>query len=311
MLLFQAIEVRCRGRHVAGTHLAGILLTGILLAGSTFVPGRVVAQTAGSDQRSDGIAVQGIGERVAKPNQVELDIQVSGAAELYGDALVKFRDVKRRTLEAFEALKIDNLSIEERGVALSRGDSAEAMQMAMRGQDATSIKFKVDLSSRLRIKLTDISEMPPEVVLETLGKMLDTARDSGADVGPSAAEVNMAYRYGRPVTGSISRFVLQDFESVREEAYKAAIADARQRAERLAKLNGLKLGRVLSVSEVAVSGDETTSQPQPNYNVQAGSGEPHRGLRIETDMFADIPVRVRLMVRFAIDDPVTETAQAR
>lgn len=273
---------------------------------------RASAQTASADPRTEGIAVQGIGERAAKPNQVEVDLQVAGAAELYGDALVKYRDVKRRTLESFEALKLDNLSIEERGVALARGDSAEAMQMMMRGQAPTSVKYKVELSSRLRIKLGGIAEMPAEQVLETLGKLLDTARDSGADVGPSAAEMNMAYRYGRQISGSMSRFVLQDFEGLREEAYKAAIDDARARAERLASLNGLKLGRVLSVSEVAVSGDETSTQSQPSYDGSPSrSGEPRRGARIETDLFADVPVRVRLMVRFAIEDPAADTAQAR
>lgn len=272
------------------------------------------AQQTTSSGQNEGIAVQGIGERSAKPNQVELDLQVAGAAELFGDALVKYRDVKRRTLEAYDALKLSNLKVEERGVALARGDSAEAMQLAMRGQATTGVKFKVELSSRLRIKLDNLSEIPPEQVLETLGRLLDTARDSGADVGPSAAELNMAYRYGRQVSGGISRFVLQDFESLREEAYQAAVADARARAERLAALNGLQLGRVLSVSEVSVSGDEVSNQGQVYYNgdqqVQR-PGEARRGLRIETDTFTDIPIRVRLSVRFAIAEPATETANAR
>lgn len=274
----------------------------------------VCAQYVASDSRGDGITVQGIGERVAKPNQVEVDLNVAGAAELFGDALVKYRDVKRRTLDAYKALNLSNLEIDERGVALGRGDSAEAMQMAMRGQAPTDVKFKVELSSRLRIKLTGISETPPEQVLETLGKLLDTARDSGANVGPSAAELNMAYRYGRQITGGISRFVLQDFEPLREEAYKAAVADARARAERLASLNNVKLGRVVSINELAVSGDEITSNTQQNYydpSQQGRTGEPRRGTRIETDMFSDIPIRVRLMVRFAIEEPATETARAQ
>lgn len=287
--------------------------TGCLTACLFVLAGGSGAHGQSADTRSDGIAVQGIGEVASKPNQVELDLQVAGAAELFGDALVKYRDVKRRTLEAFQALKLGNLSVDERGIALARGDSAEAMQMAMRGQATAGVKFKVELSSRLRVKLTDISQQQPEQVLETLGKLLDTARDSGADVGPSAAELNMAYRYGRQVNGAISRFVLQDFEPLREAAYKAAVADARARAERLASLNGLKLGRVLSVNEVLVSGDEASGQTVTNYDgsQQMRPGEPKRGLRIETDTFTDIPVRVRLLVRFAIEDPTADTAKAR
>jgi uncharacterized protein YggE len=278
---------------------------------STGLPMAAAQSASRSDVGTEGIAVQGIGERVAKPNNVELELRIAGSAEIFGDALVKYRDVKRRTLEAYQALGLKNLTIDERGIALAKGDSAEAMQMAMRGQIATSTKFKVELSSSLRIQLTDVAQMPPEQVMETLGKLLDTARDSGADIGPSAAELNMAYRYGRQVSGSISKFVLQDFDDIREEAYKAAVADARARAERLASLTGLKLGRVLSVSEISVSGDEITTQSQPYNNPnQASAGEPRRGLRIETDMFADIPVRVRLMVRFAIEEPETVTAQS-
>jgi len=292
--------------------IAWLMFTGCIMLLAMIAP--AAGQSSSADSRSDGISVQGIGERAAKPNQVEVDLQVAGSAELFGDALVKYRDVKRRTLEAYKALNLNNLVIDERGVALGRGDSAEAMQMAMRGQVTSGVKFKVELSSKLRIQLTDIAEIPPEQVLETLGKLLDTARDSGADVGPSAAEINMAYRYGRPVTGGISRFVLQDFEALREEAYKAAVADARSRAERLASLNGLKLGRVVSVNELAISGDEIAASTSQNYydpNQQGKAGEARRGLRIESDMFTEIPIRVRLMVRFAIEEPATETARAQ
>jgi uncharacterized protein YggE len=272
---------------------------------------RAASAQVSSDPRTEGIAVQGLGERAAKPNQVELELRIAGSAEIFGDALVKFRDVKRRTLEAYQALGLKNLTVRERGIALARGDSQEAMQMAMRGQVTEGVKFKVELSSNLRVQLTDVAEMPPEQVMETLGKLLDTARDSGADVGPSAAQINMAYRYGQQITGSISRFVLQDFEAAREEAYKAAVADARARAERLASLSGVKLGRILSVSELNVSGDEITQHSQPYYpNQQVSAGEPRRGLRIESDTFTDIPIRVRLMVRFAIDEPDTVTAQS-
>lgn len=294
------------------TRLAAVMLVAAVIGLQPLLLSPGLAQVT-SDPRTEGIAVQGLGERVAKPNQVELDLRVAGSAEIFGDALVKYRDVKRRTLEAYQALGLKNLSVDERGIALAKGDSAEAMQMAMRGQVATGTKFKVELSSSLRIRLTDLADMPPEQVMETLGKLLDTARDSGADVGPSAAEINMAYRYGRQINGAISRFVLQNFDALREDAYKAAIADARARAERLATLSGLKLGRVLSVSEIAVSGDEVTPQSQPYYDPSQArtGGEPRRGLRIESDSFTDIPVRVRLMVRFAIDEPATETAQSR
>src|SRR4051812_19329991 len=67
---------------------------------------------------SDGITVFGTGELRAKPNVVQIDLRASAKAELTDDAIVKFKDSKKRTLEAFEALKMQNLKIDEQGLAL-------------------------------------------------------------------------------------------------------------------------------------------------------------------------------------------------
>ena len=61
----------------------------------------------------EGIAVYGTGELTARPNMVEIDLHVSGKAELTGDALVKYRDAKKRLLEALDKLKLPGLSTDE------------------------------------------------------------------------------------------------------------------------------------------------------------------------------------------------------
>src|SRR5207244_135021 len=63
----------------------------------------------------EGFTVTGKGSVSAKPNRLEIDLEVSAASELTADAIVKYRDTKRRLQEAFVALKLENLAVEERG----------------------------------------------------------------------------------------------------------------------------------------------------------------------------------------------------
>ena len=44
-------------------------------------------------------------------------------------------------------------------------------------------------------------------------------------------------------------FKIPDAASLREEAYKLAVADARAKAAKLADLSGVKLGRILAVQD--------------------------------------------------------------
>ena len=258
-----------------------------------------------------GISVSGKGEVRAKPNFVEIDMRSAASAELTADALVKYRDSKRRTLEAFDKLQLKELAIEERGLTLSPGNAQEAMQMAWRGMGGgAAYKMQVEISSTLHLKLGGIRDLPSEEVMETIGKLLDTAQDSGAGVGPSQADINNAWRYGNMLNSSIVRFVVRDLNDLREEAYTKAVADARKRAERLARLNGVRLGGVLSVNETYVSGDDPAQGQMRYYGgyyapAPAQLDEPH----LVSESFSEVNFQVRLMVRFAIAGPAEETAK--
>jgi uncharacterized protein YggE len=265
-----------------------------------------------SGSQSAGISVYGTGETSAKPDLVEISLRANASAELTADALVKYKDTKRRTLEAFEKLKLEKLEVDEQGVQLSNQGSAEQMQMAMRGMMGTGGgKSQVQISSSLQLRLAGIRELPVEQVLETVGSLLDAAKDAGADVGPSAAELNMAWRYGNMPEGALVRFIIDDLDKLREEAYESAVADARTRAARLAKLNGIKLGSVLGVQEMQVSGDEVQQQQvvyNPYGRAQHATGKPKKP-HIISETFNDIPFRVKLLVRFAIEPEPDKTAK--
>jgi uncharacterized protein YggE len=111
------------------------------------------------------------------------------------------------------------------------------------------------------------------------------------------------YYYDYPPQGAgLVRFVLEDFDKLQEEAYEKAIAEARARAERLARLSRVELGPIVAVREILVPG-EKTSNVNPNFYYNRWGSNPDDETprkRLETSRFQDIPVRVELLVRFEV-----------
>jgi len=271
-----------------------------------------LAQVVPSLGLGEGITVSGTGSVATRPNLVEIDLQVSGKAELTSDALVKYRDAKKRVLEILEKLGIEQLGVDERALAITVGStSTQQQQRIINGIVQNPGKPQVSVSSTVRLTLEGVRESEPEELIKTIGRLLDAARDAGVNVGPTAAEAAMALRFGRqPQNASPVRFVLDDLADVREKAYAAAVADARDRATRLAKLHHMELGSALSIQEVAVGGDKPTTTVINAYIYQpAAPAIDTDGPRIVSNSLAEIPVYVKLMVRFAISPPAPATAQ--
>jgi uncharacterized protein len=265
---------------------------------------RVRGQTtsdADSAERTRGITVSGSGEVRAKPNMIEVQLRSAAKAELTGDAIVKYRDAKKRTLSAFTGLKIENIEIEEEGLSITPGNAAEMMQMMWRGMANTTSKTQIELASTLTVRLKGIDSLTPEEMTETIGKILDVAQDSGATVGPSQEEAAMARWNGRMQHGGIVKFILNDIAEIREQAYAKAAEDARTRATRQAKLFGVELGDIVNVQEVFVSGDNNNSSRQFNpWYYDGSSDSDEKKSRITSDSLTEIPFRVKLLVRFGI-----------
>ena len=250
-------------------------------------------------QAEPGITVEGSGEQKATPDVIELNMKIVGRAELTDDAVVKHRDARKRTLEAFKALKLENLKIDERELSLRPGNAQEMWQAAMNGMMQTAGKrTQIEISSTLRARLVDVGKIPEEELMSTIGKLLDTAQDTGAGIGPSDSDVSMAWRYGyRMNQNAIVKFIISDISQIREKAYEAAVQDSRQRAQRLARLNGVKLGPVVAVEERTGSGGG-----QIYYYPWGGGGDDseHADNEIVADTFSGAAIKVKLQVRFAI-----------
>src|SRR5262245_2715239 len=88
-------------------------------------------------QGEPGITVEGSGETTSVPEVVEINLKLSALGELTDDAVVKHRDARKRALETFNALKFENLKIEEKDLSLKSGNAQEMWQMMWNGMPSS------------------------------------------------------------------------------------------------------------------------------------------------------------------------------
>jgi uncharacterized protein YggE len=266
--------------------LIGLATVPLPAPAQIYFPGSAASTAAGN---IEGFTVAGKGSAAAKPNRLEIDLEVSAASELTADAIVKYRDAKRRLQDAFTALKLEDVEVVERGLLVNE----KGMQMNpyfFDYQPNRRAKAEVQLSRKLVVRCSKIRELDEEALLQLVGKLLDAAQDAGARVG-SGPDMNYRYYYNpyEQMQSGLIRFILDDFDKLEEEAYEKAIADAQARAARLARLSRVELG---PITAVRVAGAPEDTAPRPD--------EAATKKRLESSRFQEIPVRVELVVRFDV-----------
>ena len=174
--------------------VALIVLTFVILGGSNrpalAQPFDPTASAAGSTPNIEGFTVSGKGFVSAKPNLVEVDMDVSASSELTADAIVKYRDAKKRIRDAFAALKLNSVSVEERGLLVDQKGQMQSPYY-FDVQPNPRNKTEVQLSRKLVVKAVDIRKMDEEAVLQLVGRLLDVAQDAGAKVGPQTNMIRL------------------------------------------------------------------------------------------------------------------------
>ncbi|HKI20245.1 MAG TPA: SIMPL domain-containing protein, partial [Isosphaeraceae bacterium] len=252
---------RCRS-HSLRTSRSAIAVIGFALAltgtvrpaRAQYYPGQ---EYTGSNANIEGISVAGKASLPAKPNLVEIDVEVSASSELTADAIVKYRDARRRLHEAYTALKLANVTVEERGLLVDQKGQQQNPYF-WGGMPNPRTKTEVQLTRKLVVKASNLRKMDEDALMQLIGKLLDVAQDAGAKVGPQVDYNNYYYYRWNQNPAGLVRFVLEDFDKLQEEAYEKAIADARARAERLARLSRVELGPIVAIREVSVPGDRSS-----------------------------------------------------
>jgi uncharacterized protein YggE len=255
----------------------------------------------GAAENIEGLTVAGKGSVNARPNVMEIEVDVAASSELTADAIVKYRDARKKLQEAFAALKLPSVKVDERGLLVNKKGFQNRYSF-MFGEPNQRNKTEVELSRKLVIKATDIRKMEEEALLQLTAKLLDVAQDAGARVGATFDPYEYYY-YGMPRRQEgLVRFVLDDFDKLLEEAYEKAMADARARAQRLARLGDVELGRVIAVREVFVPGDAPGPSTEEDQQQQRK--------QLVASKFQEIPIRVELLVRFEVHPKTSDRERA-
>lgn len=259
----------------------------------------IAVTASAAEERS--ISVSAFGEVKAKPDRLEIDVQAGGSAELTSDAIVKYGDSLRRVTEAYEKLGIERLEIEQGDLMFGHTIPNQNVRI-INGRQAAQAKSEVLLTQSLHLRLNHIDQMPQKDLIDTVGRLIDTAQDAGATLG-GMPNVNSRYnQFGNVVMRNQQvrpavAFVLSDPDALHDQAYEKAFEAASSRAEKLAKLARAKLGPVLTINE---SGG---AQVYTSYGVQQQS--------LASIQLAEIPVRVNLHVRFALENDEVKAVTAR
>ena len=254
-----------------------------------------------------GISVSGVGVAKGKPTMVEIGAKLSGDGELAADASVKYNDLKKKAIAALEALKDPNLTLEFTGPVVGLATDAAAQMRVMQGNPGgDTVKQKVEISEQVRLILKNADQLEPDKLIAIVLKVLDTAKDAGLQVGN--VPTNYIQMQIRAQTGqggdSIVVFKIPDRTELESQAYEKAVADARAKAERIAKLSGVKLGRIAYVGDQGAAQDPNSQQSLLAMIYGSGAATPAPETKeVESSSLTDIPVTVRLTVRFDIEKP--------
>jgi uncharacterized protein YggE len=204
---------------VAATGVAVLLLAGALVFARTrFVPSvaqaQMIAETTSALPRT--ITVVGEGAVKIKPDIAQANIGVEVIRPTVKAASSGAKDSMDAVLQALQQQGVDEKDIQTSGFSVwtERPYGPE-------GPSGDEVLYHV--TNQVAVTIRD---------LETVGTVLDAAIEAGAN--------NI---YG--VT-----FSLDDPSQVESEARERAVADAQAKAQELAALNDIKLGDVVSVSEV-------------------------------------------------------------
>jgi uncharacterized protein YggE len=162
-----------------------------------------------------GIHVTGTGEASGAPDLAILDLGVSAEAK----TVERARDTAAEAMnDVLDALKDDGVADEDVQTRQFR------IEPEYEFPDGRRVLIGFRVTNVVQVKVRD---------LDRVGEVIDDVADAAGDVGQVQ---NL-------------RFSIEDPDTLKAEARKEAVADARAKAESLAELSGVKLGEPLSVNE--------------------------------------------------------------
>lgn len=213
--------------------VSSVALVGALVISQGLVAWPAAAQTtAATPTPSDlprTITVVGKGTISVKPDTAQAIVGVETVGKNVKDATTESSATMTAILKA-----LTDLGIAEKDIQTSGFSVWSERNPGVEGRLSDEVTYRV--MNTVNVKVRD---------LEQVGAVLDAAIEAGAN---SVQGVS---------------FYLDDTKAIESQAREKAVADARSKAEELAKLNDVEVGVVVSVSEV-VGG----AVPYSNFNLR-------------------------------------------
>lgn len=207
--------------------------------------GALVAQDLRTDPEPATVTVMGESTVRAQPQAVRITFLVQGQATEVEDAVVKFRDTRRRVQEALvqhgvPANRIQELTFQI-GPAL---DPTQGIVMGM-GDDSPQPPPEYLVTVAVRAEVSWGQQDDTVTMASRVGTIVQALTDLGI-----GTQVNqLAIMQGRPGVDLGVQLVYGNLQEVRARAAELALSDARQKAVALAAAAGRDLHYVLSMEE--------------------------------------------------------------
>lgn len=224
---------------LAITLAATLLLTGSSIGGSWLQTPPVLAQDAATPAPSRTITVVGEGVVNIEPNVARTNIGVEVLRPTVEEAAAENAAIVDRLLATLVELGIAGKDIQ------TSGYNVFAERYGASGPVSDEeVQYRV--SNNVTVIIRD---------LDKVGEVLDASIKAGAN--------NI---YG-------VEFLLDDATAVRSEARKLAVENARATAEELAALNGVKVGKILAISEVVGGAGGFYNNSISSFQIGMGGAE--------------------------------------
>lgn len=195
----------------------------------------VFAFAAPAQEAQRTISVSGEGEVSAVPDMAVITVGAQAEADTAAEALAATSAAVAAALEVLDAAGVEGRDIQTSGVSLS----PRMVWPDRNGSEPPRIEGYV-ASNQLTVRVRDLA---------SLGVVLDAVVSSGANT-----------------LGGVT-FTLSEPNAARDEARRAAVADARTRAALYAEAAGVVLGGVREIAE------EGLSQPMPRMMAEAAMSD--------------------------------------
>jgi uncharacterized protein YggE len=272
------------------------------LATISFAVAVLLALASEASADTPGVTVSGAGTAKIRATVAEITATATAESDLATEAASRLRSLRTRGIEKLESLKIPSMSYESTGVSVTPAVDAGMAAQLVQGIPRDPVKQRLQASETFRITVKIERDTEAETLLPALHKIVDTCKEAGLAVGPPqpANYIQMVQQSEQGgATSTVIVFKAPTTIELRQESARAAMDDAKSKAQGLAVLEGAKLGKVESVTESIVPTTAAESLVTAFWNLGTGGGS--READLSSPVFGEISLTTRLTVRYALE----------